>query len=50
MHGASTGIARLCLWNPASSQAQTATEFPASMLAIISIYMAAAGIQEFKEI
>jgi hypothetical protein len=45
MYGASTDIARLCLWNPASSQAQIAP-----MLTIISIYSAVTEIQDFQEI
>jgi hypothetical protein len=33
-------IVRVCLWNPASGQVQIATEYPAPMLTLISIYTA----------
>ena len=39
--GEGADIVRVCLCNPASGQAQIATEFPASLLTLLSIYTAA---------
>jgi len=36
--GEGADIVRVCLWNPASGQAQIASEFPAPALILISIY------------
>ena len=36
--GEGADIIRVCLWNPATGQAQIATEFPAPVFTIISIY------------